>query len=86
MTLAGRKKQLFEKAAAERKACCEWLNKFVVPGQPKFFTKDELRSMAIAELGVSKNSFDFAWIDVIETTGRNDWYEPLRGKRNRIRQ
>ncbi len=30
------------------------------------------------ELGVSKYSFDFAWIDAIETTGRHDWYEPLR--------
>jgi len=29
-------------------------------------------------LDVSKNSFDFAWIDAIELTGRHDWYEPLR--------
>jgi hypothetical protein len=28
------------------------------------------------------NSFDSAWIDAIETTGRYDWYEPLRGRRH----
>ena len=47
--------------------------------------KAELRVAAMRELGVSKNSFDFAWIDAIETTGRHDWYDPLRGKtRTRI--
>jgi hypothetical protein len=29
---------------------------------PKFLTKNELRAVAIRELKVSKNSFDFAWI------------------------
>ncbi len=47
-------------------------------GQPKFLTKDELRVAAMRQLDVSKSSFDFAWIDAIETTGRHDWYEPLR--------
>jgi hypothetical protein len=47
-------------------------------GQPKFLTKDELRVAAMRQLNVSKNSFDFAWIDAIEKTGRHDWYEPLR--------
>jgi hypothetical protein len=37
--------------------------------------KDELRVAAMRELNVSKNVFDFAWIDPIETTGRHDWYE-----------
>ncbi len=46
-------------------------------GQPKFLTKDELRVAAMRQLNISKSSFDFAWIDVIETTGRHDWYEPL---------
>jgi hypothetical protein len=32
-------------------------------------TKDELRCAAMQELNVSKNSFDFAWIDAIEKTG-----------------
>jgi hypothetical protein len=35
-------------------------------------------SRRCARLNVSKNAFDFAWIDAIETTGRHDWYEPLR--------
>jgi hypothetical protein len=46
--------------------------------QPNFLTKDELREAAMRELDISKNSFDFARIDAIETTGRHDWYEPLR--------
>lgn len=50
---------------------------FVRDGQPRSLTKDELRAAAIKELGVSKNSFDFAWIAVIEDTGRHDWYEPI---------
>jgi hypothetical protein len=45
---------------------------------PKFLTKAELRGTAMRELKVSKNSFEFAWIDAIEETGRQDWYEPLR--------
>ena len=46
--------------------------------QPKFLTKDELRSAAMHELKVSKNAFNFAWMAAIEETGRHDWYEPLR--------
>jgi len=37
-----------------------------------------LRGAAMRELNVSKSSFDFGWIDAIETTGRHDWYEPQR--------
>jgi hypothetical protein len=32
---------------------------------PKFLTKSELRAAAIRKFNVSKNSFDFAWIDAI---------------------
>ena len=46
--------------------------------QPKFLTKDELRSAAMRELKVSKNAFDLGWMAAIEDTGRHDWYEPLR--------
>jgi hypothetical protein len=49
--------------------------------QPRFATKDELRATAMSELRVSKNSFDFGWIDAIETAGRQDWYEPLPRRR-----
>jgi hypothetical protein len=45
---------------------------------PKFLTKSELRAAAIRKFNMSKNSFDFAWIDAIEEAGRHDWYEPLR--------
>jgi hypothetical protein len=40
-------------------------------------TKADLRSEAIELFKVSKNAFDFAWIDAIEKTGNHHWYEPL---------
>lgn len=73
-----RSQELSEKANAERKRCRDWLLQFMQGNQPKFLTKAELRVAAIRELNVSKNFFDFAWIWVIEETGRHDWYEPLR--------
>ena len=76
--LTGRRKELWEKAERERRACEKWLRRYLRPGQQKPATKAELRDAAIRELGVSKNSFDAAWIAVIETSGRYDWYEPLR--------
>ena len=54
---------------------------FMQNNQPKFFTKDELRSAAMRELKVSKNAFDFAWMAAIEDAGRQDWYAPLRRRR-----
>jgi hypothetical protein len=73
-----RSQQFSERAEDERRQCREWLLRFMQGKQPKFLTKAELRDAAIRELRVSKNSFDFAWIDAIERTGRHDWYEPLR--------
>jgi hypothetical protein len=69
---------LSEKADAERRRCRDWLLPFMQIKQPKFLTKDELRSAAMRELNVSKLSFDMGWIMAIEDTGRQDWYEPLR--------
>ena len=73
-----RSQQLSEKAAEERRRCRDWLLPFMQNNQPKFLTKDELRSVAMRELDVSKLSFDLGWIMAIEDSGRNDWYEPLR--------
>jgi hypothetical protein len=73
-----RSQVLSEKAAEERRRCRDWLLPFMQNNQPKFLTKDELRSAAMRELKVSKNAFDFAWMAAIEDTGRHDWYEPLR--------
>jgi hypothetical protein len=73
-----RSQQLSEKAAEEQRRCSDWLLPFIQGTQRKFLTKAELRETAMRELKVSKNSFDFAWIDAIERTGRHDWYEPLR--------
>jgi hypothetical protein len=79
--MASRKQILADKADRERRLCQEWLMRFVRDGQPKVQTKAEFRDAAMRELEVSKNSFDFAWIWVIEETGRHDWYEPLHGRR-----
>ena len=73
-----RSQVLSEKAAEERRRCRDWLLPFMQNNQPKFLTKDELRSVAMRELDVSKLSFDMGWIMAIEDTGRHDWYEPLR--------
>jgi hypothetical protein len=76
-----RTQELSEKARDERRRCRDWLLPFMQNDQPKFLTKDELRVAAIRQLNVSKSSFDFAWIDAIETTDRHDWYEPLPRRR-----
>jgi hypothetical protein len=82
--MSKRNQELYEKAAEERRRCCDWLLPFLRDNQPKFLTKAELRDAAIRELKVSKKSFDFAWIEAIEQTGRHDWYEPLR-RRPRVK-
>jgi hypothetical protein len=69
------------KADKERKLARDWLLNFMEGGVPRFLTKDELRAAAMRELGVSKNSFDYGWIDAIETKGRPDWYDPLPRRR-----
>jgi hypothetical protein len=76
-----RSQLLSEKAQCERQQCSDWLLQFMRDGQPKTTTKDELRTVAMQTFGVSRNSFDFAWIDAIETTGRHDWYDPLPRRR-----
>ena len=73
-----RSEQLYKKAEEERQRCYRWLLPFLRDNQPKFLTKAELRDAALRELEVSKNSFDIAWIEAIEQTGRYDWYKPLR--------
>lgn len=81
--LKGRKKELWNKAEAERQRCRDWLLTYIRPGQPKPATKAALRDAAMRELGISKNSFDAAWIWTIEETGRHDWYDPLPGRSGR---
>jgi hypothetical protein len=50
-------------------------------GQPRFATKDELWAVAKREMGISRASFDVGWNLAIFDTGREDWWEPLRGRR-----
>ena len=73
-----RSQQLQLEAHEQYRRCAMWLRDYIRPGWPKYLTKAELRDRAIAELKVSKNAFDFAWIEVIEETGCSEWYEPLR--------
>jgi hypothetical protein len=82
--LATKGQELSEKATEERRRCRDWLLPFMQDNQPKFLTKAELRDARCEILKVSKNSFDFGWIEAIEPTGRHDWYDPLR-RRPRLR-
>jgi hypothetical protein len=75
---ASRRQLLSAKAAEERARSSDWLLRFIIAGQPKRWTKSELCQAAMRELQVSKSSFNFAWVNEIERTGRRDWYEPLR--------
>jgi len=70
-------REIHEKAEANRIKARLWLSKYIRPGLPKGFTKEELWRAATAEIEVSRNAFDFAWIWVIEETGCHHWYEPL---------
>jgi len=78
------REKLYREAQAKRDECAEWIIARIIPDQPKWATKAELRTVAMKELGCSKSAFDMAWIAAIERTGRHDWYEPLRtrGKSN----
>lgn len=73
-----RKDELSERFTEQWHRCRDWPLPFMRNNQPKFLTKDELRSAAMRELKVSKNAFDFGWIAAITHTGRHDWYAPLR--------
>jgi hypothetical protein len=67
-----RSQQLSEQFTEQWQRCRDWLVPFMQNNQPKFLTKDELRSAAMRELKVSKNAFDFAWMAAIEDAGRQD--------------
>jgi hypothetical protein len=84
--MKSRQQELLETADEERRRCRDWLLRDLCKGNhPKFLTKAELREAALRELNVSKNSFDFGWIEeAIAQTGRHDWCEPLR-RRPRIK-
>ncbi len=79
-----RSQELSKKFTEEWQRSRDWLVPFMRNNQPKYLTKDELRSAALCELKVSKSAFDFGWIAAIAETGRHDWFEPLR-KRLRTR-
>jgi hypothetical protein len=75
-----RRQELSEQFKEQWQRSRDWLLPFMQNNQPKFLTKDELRSAAMRELKISKNAFDFGWMAAIEDAGRQDWYEPLRNR------
>jgi hypothetical protein len=70
--MKSRQQEFSQKAHEEHRRCCDWLLRFMKNKHPKFLTKSELRAAAIRKFNMSKNSFDFAWIDAIEEAGRHD--------------
>ena len=79
-----RQRQASEMARKHIEICAEWLRTIIVLPGEKAFTKAQLRDEAIRRLGVSRNAFDWAWIDVIEELGRQDWYEPMRRRKKTL--
>jgi hypothetical protein len=67
-----RQQEISEKFTEQWQRSRDWLVPFMQNNQPKFLTKDELRSAAMRELNVSKSAFDFGWMAAIEDTGRHD--------------
>jgi hypothetical protein len=72
-----------ELADTQRKLCRDWLLYIMASSSIKTRTKADLRSETIERFKVSKNAFDFAWIDAIEKTGNHHWYEPLPRSRRK---
>lgn len=77
MTSRSQRQELSEKFTEQWQRSCDWLVQFMQRGQPRLLTKSEFRSVAMRELNVSKNAFDFEWVAAIEETGRHEWYEPV---------
>ena len=66
----------FDKADTERKKVRDWLLKFMAQSSIKPATKAELRAIAQAKFGVSKNSFDGGWDLAIIDSGNEHWWKP----------
>ena len=74
--------RLYLEAKERRQKCKAWLRQFMRPGQSRQLTKNELFQRAKSELNVTRTNFDAAWFLLIEESGRHDWHEPIRGRRN----
>ena len=68
---------LFDKAERERITVRDWLIELMAQSLDKPATKAELRAIAQAKFGVSKNAFDAGWNAAIMDTGNERWWEPL---------
>lgn len=73
--------EAYAAARAREEKCREWLKQFMIPGQPRTWTKDELFQQAQKVMTLSRMNFDSAWVGAIEEMGRQDWYEPMRRKK-----
>jgi hypothetical protein len=76
-----RRQELSEIFAEQWQRSRDWLVPFMQNNQPKFLTKDELRSVAMRELEVSKLSFDLGWIMAIEDSGHQLLFSPVDSNR-----
>src|SRR3977135_3032743 len=68
---------------AERQLCRDWLLYIMAASSGKQRTKADLRDETIERFGVSKSTFDFAWIWAIEETGNRHCYDPLPRSRRK---
>lgn len=71
----------YNEAQARAERCREWLKQFMLPGQPRTSTKDQLFQQALKVMPLTRKSFDMAWVWAIEEMGRQDWYEPMRQRK-----
>ena len=77
------RRELYEKADQDRCRVRDWLLSLMADGRPKSSTKDVFRTEAVRVLGVSKTAFNVGWIAAIEQSGRLDWCEPVRVRRQK---
>ena len=65
----------------EKRRCRDWLLPFMELSASQV-SRAELCATAMRKLGVSRRTFDFAWVSAVEQTGRYDLYAPAkpRGK------
>jgi len=76
--------EAYRRAAEDRLKARRWLSRYIKPGAPKAFTKEDLRTAAISELRISKSSFNYASDLLILETGCEHWYDPLRRRSSKV--
>ena len=81
--LSPRQQVACDLAERQRRLCRDWLLYIMAASSEKTRTKADLRDETIERFGVSKSTFDFAWIWAIEETGNRHCYDPLPRSRRK---